>query len=89
MPELRVTCIKRDERQGTDYEVITAVGGPGGWKKTVPEVIAAIAAGNSFYVQVGANKVSVSAYPASNPRYIRTTPDSTRRDNLLSLPDCP
>ncbi|NPD28484.1 DUF3892 domain-containing protein [Corallococcus exiguus] len=87
MTAYRITCVTKDDKKGKGYQTITAVGGTS-WKKTVPEVISAIKAGHTFYVQIGAGEVGVIEYPKSNPTFIRTAPDGTKDDNLLSLTAC-
>jgi hypothetical protein len=45
----------------------------------------------SYYVSVGLLHVEVEAVPTTlmGTGYLRTRPDHTKVDNLLSLPDCP
>ena len=87
MTAYRITCVTKDDKKGKGYETITAVGGLG-WKKTVPQVISALRAGDTFFVEVGSNRVGVIGYPKNNPTFIRTDPDGTKDDNLLSLKAC-
>jgi hypothetical protein len=42
----------------------------------------------SYFVHVGTNTIAVEAYERGGNWYIRTKPDNTQRDNLLSLPQC-
>lgn len=55
---------------------------------TVPQVIEYLKKGNyRFYVQVGNRQVDVTYQrSAAGNEYIKTEPDSTTKDNLLSLP---
>lgn len=42
-----------------------------------------------FYVKVGGSEATVQVVrPMGRDAYIKTIPDSTGKDNLLSLPDC-
>ncbi|OUJ68978.1 DUF3892 domain-containing protein [Hymenobacter crusticola] len=57
---------------------------------TVEEVINWIDKGYQFHVLVGGFQVAVTHQRAASGReYIKTQPDVTRRDNLLSLPQIP
>lgn len=42
----------------------------------------------SYFVRVGVNQVDVEAYERGGVWFIRTKPDATQKDNLLSLPQC-
>lgn len=42
--------------------------------------------GGNAYVQVGSDSSKVITYRLNGVKYLRTTPDNTTRDNLLSLP---
>ncbi|MBO0953231.1 DUF3892 domain-containing protein [Fibrella forsythiae] len=54
---------------------------------TVAQVVQYLKDGYSFYVQVGSTQVSVTYQKSAAGReYIKTKPDSTQKDNLLSLP---
>ncbi|RKG95622.1 DUF3892 domain-containing protein [Corallococcus carmarthensis] len=88
MAAYRITCVTKDDKKGKGYQTITTVGGVG-WKKTVAEVLSAMKAKDTFYVEVGADRVEVIGYPTANPTFIRTAPDGTKDDNLLSLKTCP
>ncbi|HEU4662130.1 MAG TPA: DUF3892 domain-containing protein [Pseudolabrys sp.] len=92
----RITCINKPDRN-SPVEHITAVGGFGSsqWKLSVQEVIRRIESTGpdheEFYVHVGNSEANVVVVPATahTRKYIKTVPDSTRKDNLLSLPECP
>ena len=57
---------------------------------TVESIIDWIDKGYSFHVLVGGAKVAVTHQKAASGReYIKTRPDGTHRDNLLSLPQIP
>jgi hypothetical protein len=88
----QIKCINKPNRQ-SPVEHITHVGGFGTsqWKLTVEDVIQRIESGNEgFFVRVGNYEVDVFVVsPAGRRKYIRTERDSTKLDNLLSLPECP
>jgi Protein of unknown function (DUF3892) len=88
----QITCITKPNRQST-VEHITQVGGYGSkqWKLDVETVIARIEGGlENFFVRVGQNEADVIVIsPTGRRKYIRTEPDLTKVDNLLSLPECP
>src|SRR5437867_11127476 len=92
----RITCITKADRY-SPVEHITHVGGFGSsqWKLTVEEVMRRIestgAAHEDFYVRVGNAEANVVVVPAApnKRKHIKTIPDSTPVDNLLSLPECP
>lgn len=91
----QITCIKKPDRF-SPVEHITEVGGYGTthWTLTVEDVIRRIesqgADHEEFYVQVGLYQANVIVMsPIGRRKYIRTEPDLTKIDNLLSLPECP
>jgi hypothetical protein len=91
----QITCINKPDRNSR-VEHITEVGGFGSkaWKLRVEEVIRRIESRGSdhedFFVHVGKDEANVVVMsPAGHRKYIRTEPDSTKADNLLSLPPCP
>ena len=86
-----IACVNKPNRQ-SPVEYITHVGGYGAgeWKLPVEEVIRRIEERiEEFFVRVGADKVDVFVVsPIGRKKHIRTNPDLTKLDNLLSLPDC-
>ena len=92
----QIKCINQPNRDSS-VEHITHVGGYGQsqWKLTVEEVIRRIKSNGAdhedFYVKVGGEESDVIVVTPTDGRreHIRTTPDRTLRDNLLSLPECP
>jgi hypothetical protein len=86
-----IACVNKPDRQSL-VEHITHVGGYGAgeWKLPVEEVIRRIEGRiEGFYVRVGVNEVDVFVVsPIGQRKHIRTTPDLTKLDNLMSLPDC-
>jgi hypothetical protein len=89
----RIACIRKPDRY-SPIEHITDVGGDGGggWTLPVESVIGRIESGQEgFFVRVGNAETDVIVVPASlsKRKHIKTKPDATQRDNLLSLPECP
>lgn len=81
-----ITCIVPD---GNDPDGrIDSVGGPWG-TKTEDEVIAEIEAGAEYFVEVEGALVDVIVAERGSEKYLRTDPDETTANNLLSLPSCP
>ena len=82
----QITCILTTSRE--HHEHITRVGGS--WGTTSREDCANdIRSGRETYFTMGGGmRAQVEAYQLKGSWYIRTTPDATRKDNLLSLPDC-
>lgn len=91
----QIKCINKPNRESS-VEHITHVGGfgTGQWKLTVEEVIRRIESRvtdhEDFFVKVGNYEANVFVVsPVGRRKHIRTERDSTKVDNLLSLPECP
>ena len=82
----QVRCIKKHEHHNP-HERITHIGGDG-WKLTESEALAAMAAGDTFYVSVGGQEVRVVRAEHEGRPYLKTEPDGYAPNNLLSLPEC-
>lgn len=82
-----ITCIVPD---GSDPDNrIDEVGGPG-WKKTENVVIREIEnEDREYFVEVDNARVKVVVKEREGRKYLRTDPDQTTKNNLLSLPECP
>jgi hypothetical protein len=82
-----ITCIVPD---GSDPDNrIDEVGGPG-WKKSEDTVIDEIDnQGRDYFVKVNGAQVDVVVRDREGRKYLRTDPDKTTENNLLSLPECP
>lgn len=93
MASFKVTCIIKPNANSS-HEHITAIGyNDSGSIKiniTVKEAVRRIDLNPSeFYVQHGNDKVYVTVVrTAGHEPYIKTVPDHTQKDNLLSLPQC-
>lgn len=88
----QIKCITKPNAHSS-HEAITHVGGArsnGGYFYITRTECANDIRTNreSYFVQVGNDKVDVIAYEKGGVWYIKTKPDSTLRDNLLSLPPC-
>lgn len=83
----QITCIVPDSNDPD--ERIDSVGGDG-WTKSEDVVIAEIDAGEEdYFVEVGGDEVDVMVAERAGRKYLRTDPDHTPVNNLLSLPPCP
>ncbi|QXV63618.1 DUF3892 domain-containing protein [Mucilaginibacter sp. 21P] len=76
---------------GTTTEHITNVkstsDGGSTYEETVAEVIKYLKNGSSYYVSVSGSRAEVTYVKKLNgTEYIKTKPDNTEKDNLLSLP---
>ncbi len=82
-----ITCIVPD---GSDPDNrIDSVGGPG-WTKGEDVVIKEIEdEGREYFVEVDGKRVNVVVRETGGRKYLRTNPDETTKNNLLSLPECP
>lgn len=90
----QITCITKPDRY-SDHEAITRVGGVRA-NQTSFNITREQCADDirfkreDYFVQVGGYKVDVTAYQRTGggPWFIKTTPDATKKDNLLSLREC-
>ncbi len=99
MANLRIVCIRKKPTHNDTHHHIThvGIGDNSGYPvlALVENIIANLKSlgGDRYYV-LGANGaqstviVRQCARCAHAPEYITTTPDWTKTDNLLSLPDC-
>lgn len=88
-----IKCINKRDRQSR-HERIHSVGGVNGngtrWKITEEEAIAGIESGKwSFYTRGGGEIANVIIANHLGRKYLKTDRDTTTKDNLLSLPECP
>jgi hypothetical protein len=88
----RITCITKPHPQ-SPLEHITNVGGTraSGTSFYITREECARDIDNRrepYYVQVGRDTVAVETYTMHGQRFIKTKPDQTQKDNLLSLPPC-
>jgi hypothetical protein len=99
MADLRIVCIRKQPTHSDTHHHITQVGigSSAGYSLLSPvaNIIANLKsiAGDTYHV-LGANGarseviVRKCTRCANAPEYITTTPDWTKTDNLLSLPEC-
>lgn len=82
----QITCITPD---GSDPDRrIDRVGGSG-WSKSEDAVIEEIDNEiESYFVDVNGSQVDVVVAKREGTKYLRTDPDQTTENNLLSLPEC-
>ncbi|MGR4011026.1 DUF3892 domain-containing protein [Leucobacter sp. 1207-22] len=65
------------------YRWRDSMGRTGDWDK--PTMIAWLQRGNKAYVGVGSSQVAVQVVGTGSAKYVRTVPDRTSSNNLLSL----
>jgi hypothetical protein len=80
-----ITCIIPDSSDPDQR--IDSVGGSG-WTKDEDTVIAEIEEGREYFVEVDSARVTVLVSERDGGKYLRTDPDETSENNLLSLPRC-
>jgi hypothetical protein len=82
----QITCILTTSRE--HHEHITRVGGT--WGNISRQDCASDITNRreTYFVSGGGKRADVEAYQRGGIWYIKTVPDSTKKDNLLSLPDC-
>jgi hypothetical protein len=83
----QITCIVKPNVHST-HEAITEVGGPGFRVSRTECANDIVARRHNYHVKVGLYDVAVTAYERNSTWYIKTKPDSTQKDNLLSLRQC-
>jgi hypothetical protein len=81
----QINCIVPDSSDPDNR--IDSVGGSG-WTKPEDTVIREIEDGASYYVDVDFQRVDVVVMKRESGKYLRTDPDKTTKNNLLSLPRC-
>lgn len=90
---VQISCINKKEHYNP-HERIINIGGLNSngtrWKISQADAIQYIENGTfSFYVSVGGYTTDVIIALHNGNKYLKTKPDSTGKDNLLSLPECP
>jgi len=88
----QVQCVNKTDRQSA-HERIRRIGGRNSdstaWRLTEDEAIQGIEQGKwQFFVHVGNHTVDVIVASREGRKYLKTTADGERPDNLLSLPEC-
>jgi hypothetical protein len=88
---LAVSCIRKPVRSPhTHIEGIGGITNGQRWYLTEDQAIADIKNGSfTFHVKKGERDVQVIIGTREGREYLKTEEDDTRRDNLLSLPECP
>lgn len=90
---LQVTCIVKPDRTNR-RERIQYIGGPNPnaatmWRLSEDDAIRGIENGTyAFYVNAGGQIAHVIVATHNGNKYLKTTADTTTKDNLLSLPEC-
>ena len=90
MARYKVTCITKRGSHYDPHERISHVGNPReGWKLSEDDAIRAIEnSTSSFYTLVSGREAEVVVATHNGRKYLKTTADGYRPDNLLSLPEC-
>jgi hypothetical protein len=90
MARYRVTCIHKRGSHVDPHERIAYIGSDeGNWKLSEDEAIRAIENyTSSFYTLVNSREAEVIVATHNGRKYLKTTADGYRPDNLLSLPEC-
>ncbi len=84
---IRITCITPDAEDPDTR--IAGVGGLHGWTECEDTAIGEIEDGANYYVEVGVERIPVVVAERDGRKYLRTDPDKTTENDLLSLPHCP
>jgi hypothetical protein len=90
---VQVQCINKSDRQSR-HERIQNIGGVNAdgsrWKMPEERAIAGIETGKwSFYTRGGGETANVIIAVHLGRKYLKTDRDTTTKDNLLSLSECP
>ena len=94
MSRHQIHCINKSDRTSR-WESISNIGGVNNngtrWKMSQTEAIKDIGLGTyEFFVKAGSAETNVIVATSSQGnKYLKTEADSTTKDNLLSLPECP
>lgn len=87
---VRVTCVRKRDRQNPHERIEGIGGGPPPWYMTEDQAIRAIQNGQyTFYVMVNGREVDVEVADHNGRPYLKTKADGYAPNNLLSLPECP
>lgn len=90
---IEIKCINKRDRQNRHERIqnVSGVNSDGRrWKLSEEDAIAGIESGKwSFYTRGGGEVANVIIANHQGRKYLRTDRDSTTRDNLLALPECP
>jgi len=88
----QIQCINRRPNRVDPHGHISHVGGKAGngWRITEEAAIGFIDRNEwSFFTDEGGKRAEVIVATHNGNRYLKTTADGLRPDNLLALPDCP
>jgi hypothetical protein len=93
---VQVSCIRKRDRQNPHERIEGLVGVHGGQRWYMPEedIIAELERPDAvrqwnFYTSVNGITAWVVVAVHNGRKYLKTTADTTTRNNLLSLPECP
>ncbi len=90
MARYKVTCINKRGSHYDPHERISHIGNSqGNWRLSEDDAIRAIENYTStFYTLVNNKEAEVIVATHNGRKYLKTTADGYRPDNLLSLPEC-
>ena len=89
---LEIKCIFKPNRQNRNERILAVGGSQNGtrWQFTEDQAIAAIESGtHQFWTMGGGQRTEVIVASNNGRKYLKTKADTTTKDNLLSLPECP
>ena len=90
MARRKVTCINKRGSHYDPHERISHIGNSSeGWKLSEDDAIRGIENyTTSFYTLVNGREADIIVAKHNGRKYLKTTADAYRPDNLLSLPEC-
>lgn len=90
MARKKVGCINKRGSHYDPHEIISHIGNSAeGWRLAEDEAIRAIENyTSSFYTLVNGREADIIVATHNGRKYLKTTADGYRPDNLLSLPEC-
>jgi hypothetical protein len=84
----QVTCITKREHQNA-HERIVGIGGSGWWRSEDDAIRDVERDPQSYWTSANGVSVWVIVAVHNGRKYLKTTADGYKPDNLLSLSDCP
>ena len=92
--EVQIQCVVQDTKKDEDRRIDYVGGIHGGsrWKLSIDDAIKGVESGTYAFFTMANNvkaTVFVAKHPTSGRKYLTTSPDGRKANNLLSLPSCP
>jgi len=85
----QVTCITKKGDHFNPHERIQGIGGASWWRSEDDAIRDVEKDSESYYASASGKSVWVVVAVHNGRKYLKTTADNYKPDNLLSLPDCP